>query len=360
MERAFADSDASFNGLFVTAVKTTGIFCRPVCPARKARPENLEFFATNAEALAAGYRPCRRCDPLTANGETPGWLKPLFTRLDHEPQSRLSGKFLTGLGLEPARVRRWFRQHLGMSFADFDRRRRLGQAAQSLAGGTSLDDAALDHGYESLSGFRDAFARHFGSPPGAAGPGQALTAAVFPSPLGPLLCATTGDAICLLEFSDPARLALTLRRLEQRFARPLVPGNHPLLERLRDELEQYFQGRRDAFSLPLTAPGTAFQERVWTELQRILPGTTISYAELADRIGQPRARRAVGLANGANRIAILIPCHRVVNAGGRLGGYGGGLWRKRLLLELERTRKPLPGQPETTQAIASGKSVKSL
>lgn len=343
MERAFLAGDRSFDGLFVTGVRTTGIFCRPACPARKPRPENLEFFATPAEAIAGGYRPCKRCEPLAANGTPPVWLKPLFDRLEADPDARLTGDDLNQLGLEPARVRRWFQQQLGMTFAEFSRSRRLGRALETLRKGSDLDDAALGHGFESHSGFRDAFAKHFGMPPGGARNGDCLRAEVVPSPLGPLLLAANDAGVCLLEFSDPDRVDTTLGRLKRQFAQPLVPGTHPWIERLKGELTEYFAGRGRGFSVPVVAPGTTFQESVWAELQRIPFAQTISYAELARRLGKPDAQRAVGLANGANRIAIVIPCHRVVNASGELGGYGGGLWRKRLLLELERTGKPLAG-----------------
>jgi AraC family transcriptional regulator of adaptative response/methylated-DNA-[protein]-cysteine methyltransferase len=354
MERAFLAGDRSFDGLFVTGVRTTGIFCRPSCPARKPKPENLEFFATPAEALAGGYRACKRCEPLAASGTPPTWLKPLFDRLAVEPDARLTAAELDELGLEPARVRRWFKQQLGMTFAEFSRSRRLGRALDTLRNGGELDDAALGHGFESHSGFRDAFAKHFGAPPGAARDGQCLWAEVVSSPLGPLLIAATDGGICLLEFSDPARVDVTLGRLKREFDLPLVPGPHRWIDRLKVELAEYFAGRRRDFTVPVVAPGTAFQERVWAELQRIPFAETISYGELARRIGNPDAQRAVGLANGANRIAIVIPCHRVVNSGGKLGGYGGGLWRKRLLLELERTGKPLlaaenPGGTEPTE-----------
>jgi AraC family transcriptional regulator of adaptative response/methylated-DNA-[protein]-cysteine methyltransferase len=166
-------------------------------------------------------------------------------------------------------------------------------------------------------------------------------AEVVPSPLGPLLIAASDSGICLLEFSDPVRLDVTLGRLKRQLGMPLVSGQHPLLIQLKSELAEYFAANRKHFTVPLHAPGTPFQERVWSGLGRIPYGATWSYADLARHVGNPKGSRAIGLANGSNRIAILIPCHRVVNSGGALGGYGGGLWRKRLLLELERTGQPL-------------------
>jgi AraC family transcriptional regulator, regulatory protein of adaptative response / methylated-DNA-[protein]-cysteine methyltransferase len=341
MERAFLAGDAEFDGLFFTGVRTTGIFCRPSCPARKPKPENCEFFATVKEAMFAGYRACKRCDPMGANGRPPEWVATLLARLDAEPESRLQAADLRALGVEPARVRRWFQQHHGMTFAAFCRARRLGRALGDLRAGASLDDAALGHGFESHSGFRDAFAKRFGITPGRARGGDCIMTALIESPVGPLLAGATEQGICLLEFTDRRMIEAQLATVGKRLGKALVPGEHPLLARLKAELAEYFAGVRRDFTVPLVAPGTGFQESVWAELRRIPYGTTISYEELALRTGRPGAQRAVGTANGMNRIAIVIPCHRVVNKSGELGGYGGGLWRKKLLLELERTHRPL-------------------
>jgi AraC family transcriptional regulator of adaptative response/methylated-DNA-[protein]-cysteine methyltransferase len=157
------------------------------------------------------------------------------------------------------------------------------------------------------------------------------------SPLGPLVAGAHAQGICLLEFSEPDRVDAQVDRAQRRIGTAAVPGDSRHLESLRAALAAYFDGRLRAFTLPLVAPGTPFQERVWAELLRIPYGETRSYEELARRVGAPGAQRAVGQANGLNRIAILIPCHRIVNKNGSLGGYGGQLWRKRALLDLERT-----------------------
>lgn len=341
MERAFLAGDVSFDGLFFTGVRTTGIFCRPSCPARKPKPENCEYFGTVKEAMFAGYRACKRCDPLGANGRPPEWVAKLLARLDANPEARIQSADLRELGVEPARARRWFQQHHGMTFAAFCRARRLGRALGELRAGGSLDDAALGHGFDSHSGFRDAFAKQFGTPPGQARDGECITTALIESPVGPLLCGAVGQGICLLEFTDRRMIEAQLATVGRRLGLALVPGEHPLLVQLRRELAEYFEGNRRDFSVPVVAPGTEFQEGVWAELCRIPYGATISYEELANRVGRAGAQRAVGTANGLNRIAIVIPCHRVVNKSGELGGYGGGLWRKKLLLELERSGKPL-------------------
>lgn len=155
------------------------------------------------------------------------------------------------------------------------------------------------------------------------------------TPLGPMLAGATDDGICLLEFTDRRALPTELDTLRRRLGRPIVAGSHQHLDHLRTELAEYFAGTRRAFDLPLITLGSAFQERTWSELRRLASGTTISYEELAERVGRPRAQRAVGTANGANRIAVVIPCHRVVSKTGETGNYGGGSWRKEWLLTHE-------------------------
>jgi O-6-methylguanine DNA methyltransferase len=163
----------------------------------------------------------------------------------------------------------------------------------------------------------------------------AIVVTMLETPLGPMLAGATDDGICLLEFTDRRMLPSELRDLQRRLARPIVAGQHPSLERLSQQLGEYFAGSRSGFDLPLVAPGSPFQERTWAELRRLPAGSTVSYEELAMRAGRRHAQRAVGTANGANRIAIVIPCHRVVRKTGEIGNYGGGRWRKEWLLEHE-------------------------
>jgi len=359
MEQAFLAGDRSFDGLFVAGVRTTGIFCQPSCPARKPKPGHLEYFATPLEAAAAGYRACRRCVPERPTGSIPVWLDPLFSRLNAEPDRKWDGEHLRELGLEPARVRRWFQQHHGMTFAAYCRTRRLGRALETIREGGSLDDAALGHGYESHSGFREAFRRHFDQPPGTAREARCLKADVVASPLGPILLAASDVGLCRLGFGGDEATDEALTELKRLMRLPLVPGDSPILAKAKAELRGYFAGTLRQFTVPLDAPGTEFQRRVWNGLRSIPYGSVRSYAELATEIGCSNGQRAVGMANGANRIAVIIPCHRVVNTGGGLGGFSGGLWRKRLLLELERTGTPLvPVDAEIGPAVRDEKHPK--
>jgi len=338
MVAAFMASDPTYDGVFFTAVKTTRIFCRPGCPARKPLPQNVEFYQTVREAMFAGYRPCKRCTPLDTPGKAPEWVDTLIARLDAAPEEKIKAADLRGLGIDPGRARRWFKTHYGMTFSAFCRARRLSFALATIREGGSVDDAVFESGYLSHSGFRDAFTRTFGATPGQGEQIDSVSLAWIESPLGPLIAGADDRGISLLEFSDRRMLEAQLKTLARRLKRPLVPGEHHYLEQLRAELAEYFAGTRKEFTVPLNAPGTPFQERVWSELRTIPFGELRSYEQIAVGIGHPKAVRAVGRANGMNRIAIVIPCHRVVGKDGTPTGYGGGIWRKTRLLDLERGR----------------------
>lgn len=336
MRRAFLAGDASYDGIFYTAVRTTGIFCRPSCRARKPRPENVEFYATPKAALFSGYRPCKRCRPLDTDGTPPAWVLKLMDKLEQSAAKRVTAAELRRMGVDPARARRYFLKHHGMTFQAFCRARRLNDAFRRIKGGSTVTQAAQESGFESESGFRTAFARVFGTAPSESRDREAVTLGWIESPVGPLVAGATEEAVCLLEFSDRRMLENQLKALRRRFGASLVPGRNRWLSALELELREYFAGKRKDFDLPLKFPGTPFQEKVWSALLEIPYGSTCAYKDIARKVGAPDAVRAVGTANGMNRIAIVIPCHRVVNANGDLGGYGGGLWRKRLLLDLEQ------------------------
>jgi len=341
MERAWMARDASYDGVFFPAVKTTGIFCRPSCPAKKPKPENVVYYPTPKEALFAGFRPCKRCRPLDTDGRPPAWVAGLLSEIERDPSIRLNDFELRQRGIEPARVRRFFQKEYGMTFHAYRRARRLGGALELIRRGERPEDAGWDAGYESASGFREAFAKTFGAAPGKLKDAECVRIAWVESPVGPLLLGATERGVALLEFTDRRALESQLEALRKRIARPLVPGTNRMIERAKAELVEYFDGKRRSFDLPIDEPGTPFEESVWGELRKIPYGETRSYEDLAVALGRPGGSRAVGQANGRNRIAIVIPCHRVVNKGGELGGYGGGLWRKRFLLDLEQRHSGL-------------------
>lgn len=339
MYRAFERRDAGYDGVFFTAVKTTGIFCRPSCSAKKPKRANVEFYPSTRDALLAGYRPCKRCRPMEKPGEAPGWLRPVLTQVDRDPLRRWTDADLRGTGVDPVRVRRWFQAHHGMTFHAYQRARRVGQALGQIRHGESPGRAAYDHGFESESGFRDAFKRLFGKPPGKARAGEQLVITRLVTPLGPMIAGATDEGVCLLEFGDRRMLEHQVKRLTNYVHRDVVLGNHRHLDQLARELKEYFAGERTRFTVPQVSPGTPFQTACWDFLRSIPYGETRSYEDQARALHRPKAFRAVGRANGDNRLAILIPCHRVIRGNGELAGYGGGKWRKQWLLEHEQAVK---------------------
>ncbi len=339
MERAYLERDASYNGVFFLGVRSTGVFCRPTCPARKPLPVNVEYFPTAGEAMFAGYRPCKRCRPLEPD-DRPGWASELIADVERYHSVRITDSDLKARGIDPATVRRYFLREFGMTFQAYTRSRRLAGAFTRIREGEEIDAVVFDSGYDSHSGFRDAFTRIFGETP-ARLTGECVHLSWLRSPLGPMVAGATADGICLLEFTDRRMLEAQLATVRKLFAGAVVPGTNSHLSLLETELGRYFDGTLRQFTVPLVFPGTPFQQRVWGQLLEIPYGETRSYQQIAAALGDSRAVRAVGRANGLNRIGIVIPCHRVINKGGELGGYGGGLRRKQYLLDLERKNSEL-------------------
>jgi AraC family transcriptional regulator of adaptative response/methylated-DNA-[protein]-cysteine methyltransferase len=339
MDKAVKRRDSSYDGIFFTGVRTTGVFCRPSCPAKTPQARNREYFISAREAIFAGYRPCKRCRPMETDGRPPVWVGKLLTEVDQNPSARIRDADLRARRIDPARARRYFLKHHGMTFNAYCRGRRMGKALEQIRLGADLDDVALGNGYESQSGFREAFLKTFGQAPGKSRESDCLVTSWVESPLGPLVVAANNQGVCLLEFTDRRALETQFGAIRRCFECAIVPGRNQHLDQLTDELQRYFAGGLTDFRVPLVYPGSLFQERVWDRLRLIPYGETLSYEGLASSIGCPGAQRAVGHANGQNRIAIIIPCHRVINKNGKIGGYGGGLWRKKYLLDLERRVK---------------------
>jgi AraC family transcriptional regulator of adaptative response/methylated-DNA-[protein]-cysteine methyltransferase len=336
MYDAFARRDTSFDGIFFMGVRTTGIFCRPGCPARTPSRANVDFYRTTKEALFAGFRACKRCKPLEVSGATPDWLQPLLSEIQNPQARRWKDEDLRTIGLEPARVRRWFKQHHGMTFQAFLRARRVGRALATLREGESVTNAAFENGYESLSAFYEAFHQLMDTTPARAANTNPVNFTRILTPLGAMLAAARADGLCLLEFTDRRMIETQIKRLGRKLGGSPVPGPNAVLEQTQAEMDAYFAGTLRDFTVPLSPAGTPFQQRVWEVLRAIPYGLTRSYKEQAINIGQPTATRAVARANGDNPIAIIVPCHRVIGADGKLTGYGGGLWRKQWLLDHER------------------------
>ena len=332
---ALSRRDSTFEGIFVVGVKTTGVFCRPTCSARMPKRENVEFFSSAHEALSHGYRPCKICTPMEYQGAPPAWIKPLLDEINNTPTLKLKDRDLKARGLKPSRVRYWFKKQHSMTFQGYLRSVRVVQAFGKIKQGEKVIETAFDSGYRSLSGFADSFKKAVDFSPSKSLNNQLIQTAHILTPLGPMLAGATDDGICLLEFIDRRMLGTEIKRLSKRLSARFVPGFSRHLEELKNQLEEYFFGRRIKFDIPLVLQGTPFQKKVWFELQAIPYGSTRSYKEQAELLGVPKAIRAVAKANADNSIAILIPCHRVIGANGELTGYGGGLWRKQYLLNHE-------------------------
>ena len=336
MVKAMLSRDPAFEGIFYIAVKTTGIFCRPGCTARKPKPENVVFYATASECLHAGFRPCRICRPLERERKAPPLVARLLARADRDPTARLTDKDLAAMGVTPSTARRQFKRWYGMTFQADQRARRVGQALRDLGRGGRVSDVHAKRGFASTGGFRKAFSRLFGAPPRDVAPGEVLVATRLATPLGAMLAIAGDEGLYLLDFADRRGLEREVMLLRRSTRRAVVPGEHRHLDATRRQLAEYFRGERDRFELPLVTHGSPFPRSVWGALCAIPSGVTRSYADVAREVGAPAAVRAVGRANGLNRIGIVIPCHRVIGSDGTLTGYGGGLWRKRWLLDHER------------------------
>jgi len=336
MYNALVKKDPSFEGIFYAAVKTTGIFCRPTCTARKPDKKNVEFFKSAKDALTQGYRPCKICQPLDKPGETPAYIKEILKNIDRYPAAKITDAELRLRKIKPHTIRRWFLKNHGMTFHAYQRMLRINAAFKQIQKGDNVTTTAFDTGYESLSGFTDTYKSVIGQAPSQSKTKQVIDFSRMATPLGTMVAAATQDGVCLLEFADRRMLETELNYLRKKFNASIIQGKNKHLEALELQLTKYFEGNLKEFSLPLVTPGTEFQKSVWMELQKIPHGVTRSYKQVAAAIKQPTAVRAVANANGMNRIAIIIPCHRVIGNNGHLTGYGGGLWRKKWLLEHEQ------------------------
>jgi AraC family transcriptional regulator of adaptative response/methylated-DNA-[protein]-cysteine methyltransferase len=270
----------------------------------------------------------------------PELVERLQAEVERAPGGRLTDKELAALSIDPSTARRQFKRHFGMTFQAYHRARRMGLALREVQRGGRVEEARSGSGFESASGFREAFTRIFGDSPSLAKDRSCLFAERMDTPLGTMLAVVDDEGLRLLEFGDRRALEREVPILRRRLRSHVVPGEHPHLTNIRKQLGEYFAGKRMEFDVPLAPVGSDFQLRTWKLLQTIPPAETRSYSWMAEQLGAPGGQRAVGRANGTNMIAIVIPCHRVIRADGNLCGYGGGLWRKKWLLDHERRLTP--------------------
>ena len=334
--QALLDKNKEYEGIFFVGVKTTGVFCRPTCPARKPKLENCEFYDTAKQALLASFRPCKRCRPLSHPNQVSDIVRKLVEAVEINPEKRWKDSDFKEISVDASTARRQFKKRFGMTFVEYARARRMGIAMKQIRSGRAVIDAQLATGYESSSGFRDAFSRIMGSTPTMFADSNILKASWIDTKLGPMIAIADEEFLYLLEFVDRRGLEREVERLRTRKKAVIIPGTSKPIETIEKELELYFEGTLREFKTPMALLGSDFQVSVWDELRKIPIGETRSYREIAHLLGKPTSYRAVAQANGANQIAIVIPCHRVINSNGELGGYGGGLKRKKWLLNHEK------------------------
>ncbi|WP_018693473.1 bifunctional transcriptional activator/DNA repair enzyme AdaA [Algicola sagamiensis] len=336
--RALVERDPSYVGVFYVGVKTTSIFCIATCRARKPKRENVVFYSTLKDALHAGFRPCKVCRPTENANEMPEAVRQAIDLVKQQsPKEKVKDAQLREAGIAPEMVRRWFNKHYGMTFQAYQRMLRVNLAMQELKSGKTALDTALDVGYESLSGFGYMYKKYLGQSPKHNEHTNVILIHRFTTPLGPMFTCATEEGICLLEFVERRMLEKEFEDLQKRLKANIIAGENQFTKQVEQEVEEYFAGTRQYFDVPLVTPGTDFQCSVWHILKTIPYGETRSYQAQADKLGNPKAVRAVASANGMNRIAIIIPCHRVIGKNGHLTGYAGGLERKRWLLEHEQS-----------------------
>ncbi len=324
--------DRRFDGAFVTGVHSTGIYCRPSCPARAPLRKNVRFYTGPAEAEAAGLRACKRCSPDTQSAEEACVLAAIAAIREDGPMTLEELGELTGYS--PTHFQRLFKRMVGLSPAAFARALREERVREALAEGAGVTGALYNAGYSSPSRFYDNVKGRLGMAAGDwadGGRGRVIYWRIIATSLGDMLVAATDKGVCCLAFGQREE------DLARRFPRAELVEADDRFSALFDEVvEAVEQPASDHSAIPLDVKGTAFQQRVWQALRAIPPGETRSYGELAAALGKPGASRAVGGANGANHIAVLIPCHRVIAADGGLGGYAYGTAIKAELLAREK------------------------
>ncbi|WP_395613531.1 bifunctional DNA-binding transcriptional regulator/O6-methylguanine-DNA methyltransferase Ada [Allosphingosinicella sp.] len=329
---AFERRDRSWDGRVIGAVKTTGIYCRPSCPARRPKRENVEFFTSATAARAAGYRACLRCEPDEVNREEVA-LARAFALLAAAEEAPSLEELAAAVGYSPHHFHRLFKRATGVTPAAYARNLRAKRAEDALAGEGRIIDAIYDAGYSGPGRFYADAEKRLGMTPSAwrdGGRGAVIRWATAETDLGTMLVAATEKGICRLSFDEDESV------LARRFPKAEIAHGGPDMAELVRRTVAAVNAPEKPHDLPLDVHGTAFQEAVWRELTRIPPGETRTYAQIAAAVGRPAAVRAAGTANGDNNVAVLIPCHRVIRTDGTLGGYAYGLERKAALLRREK------------------------
>jgi len=328
--------NANADGRFVYAVKSTGVFCRPSCPSRRPRRENVEFFDSPVDAQQAGYRACRRCAPLERNLQLQK-VEAACRYIDHNLDITLSLTAISShVSISPFHFQRLFKRMLGISPRQYQQARRAGKFRKALLGEGRVTDAIYEAGYSSSSRAYESIPAQLGMTPSAfrrKGEGVEIRCTMISTELGKLLIATTPRGVCAVRFGE--KETTLLRELKRDFHAAEIRRDDQALKPLASQVEQLLSGTSAPRNIPMDIQGTAFQQLVWDALRRIPPGETRSYSEVAKTIGRPKAVRAVANACASNPVALVVPCHRVVQKNGSLAGYRWGVKRKAALLAKE-------------------------
>lgn len=334
--KALVDRDASYVGIFYVGVKTTSVFCIATCRARKPKFENVAFYTRYKNALEEGYRPCKICRPTENANEAPKQVEHAIQMVRNNPKEKVSDEQLKINKISPELVRRWFNKNYGMTFQAFQRMYRVNNALIELKSGKKATDIAFEAGYESLSGFGYTYKKLVGQSPKHSMGKNIILISRSTTPLGPIFICATNVGVCLVEFVDREELEKEFSDIQKYLKAKIIAGENEHIKQAKKEISEYFDGQRKNFSVALDMPSTDFQSTVWHALLNVGYGQTVSYQQQAQTIDKPKATRAVAAANGANRIAIIVPCHRVIGKNGKLTGYGGGVERKRWLIDHEK------------------------
>lgn len=335
--KALIDRNSEYIGIFYVGVKTTNVFCISTCRARKPKFENVLFYTKLKDALDAGFRPCKVCKPTENANEAPEQVKFAMKLVRDHPKEKISDSQLRENSISPELLRRWFKKHYGMTFQAYQRMYRINNAFTELKRGKKSTDTAFESGYDSLSGFGYTYKKLIGRSPNASTDHKIILINRLTTPLGPMFICSTDNGICLLEFVDRRMLEKELKDIQRLLNSKIIVGENSHIKTARQQIQEYFEGNRKKFTVSLHTPGTEFQNSVWSCLKEIPYGKTTSYQNQAKMLNKPTATRAVASANGFNRVSIIIPCHRVIGKNGNLTGYGGGLERKKWLLEHEKS-----------------------
>ncbi len=338
--QALIDKNTEYEGIFYVGIKTTRVFCRPTCSRKKPKFDNCEFYQTAQEALLASFKPCKRCRPLSHPSYTSTLVHALMEAVERNPEKRWMDQDFQEFSVTAKTARRHFQKRFGITFIAYARNKRIEVAMKDIIRGGSVIEAQLNAGYESSSGFRDAFSKVMGGAPTSFKQHRnVLKTTWLDTLLGPMLAVSDDKAIYLLEFVDRYDLEQEIEQLKTQTNSVIILGGSDPIDSIETELKYYFEGKLKEFKTPLHLLGSPFQKLAWDALIDIPYGTTISYANLATAAGMEPVCETISEVNKANKLAIVIPCHRIINGDGGLDGYACGARRKEWLINHEKKFK---------------------